>query len=93
MSTRPTQEKRRVHQLCAGPHVEYPDERFSAAYGPLIASQERSRSRMSTTDLLIATTALVAGAPLLTRNAKDFSRLPGLDVLDYRGLRGPLRNG
>ncbi len=34
-------------------------------------------------DLLIATSALVAGGSLLTRNAKDFSRVPGLDLLTY----------
>jgi predicted nucleic acid-binding protein len=83
MSTRPTQEKRRVDQLCAGLHVEYPDERFPAAYGSLVASQERSRGRISNMDLLIATSALVAEAALVTRNAKDFSRVPGLDVLGY----------
>ncbi len=83
MSTRPTQERRRVDQLCAGLHVEYPDERFPAAYGSLLALQERVRSRISTMDLLIATSALVAGAALVTRNARDFSRVPGLDVLGY----------
>lgn len=83
MSTRPTQERRRVDQLCAGLHIEYPDERFPAAYGSLLASQERGKGRISTMDLLIATSALVAGVPLLTRNAKDYSRVPGLDVLAY----------
>jgi len=34
-------------------------------------------------ELLIATSALVAGAPLATRSARDFSRVPGLDVLAY----------
>jgi predicted nucleic acid-binding protein len=34
-------------------------------------------------DLLIATTAVVEGAPLVTRNVKDFSRVPGLDLLSY----------
>jgi len=34
-------------------------------------------------DLLIATSAVVAGAPIVTRNAKDFSRVPDLEVVSY----------
>lgn len=83
MSARPTQEKRRVAQLCAGLHVEYPDERFAETYGSLLASQERVGGRISTMDLLIATSAVLSGAPLVSRNVKDFSRVPGLDVLTY----------
>ena len=83
MSARPTQEKRRVEQLCAGIHVQYPDERFPVAYGSLLASQERSRGRISNMDLLIATSAVLAGAPLVTRNHKDFPRVPDLVVLGY----------
>jgi tRNA(fMet)-specific endonuclease VapC len=83
MSTRPTQEKRRVDQLCAGLHVEYPDERFPAAYGSLLASQQRSGNRISTMDLLIATAAVLADAALVTRNTRDFSRVPDLVVLGY----------
>jgi predicted nucleic acid-binding protein len=82
MSERPTREKRRVDQLCQGLHIEYP-ERFAPAYGSLLAAQERTGGRISTMDLLIATSALVGGAPLVTRNARDFSRVPGLDVLTY----------
>ena len=81
MSRRPAQEKRRVDRLCEELHVDYPDERFASVYGSLLASQ--SRGRISTMDLLIATSALVAGAPLVTRNARDFARVPGLDVLAY----------
>jgi predicted nucleic acid-binding protein len=81
MSTRPAQEKRRVDRLCEELHVDYPDERFPSVYGSLLGSQ--SRGRISTMDLLISTSALVAGAPLVTRNARDFSRVPGLDVIAY----------
>jgi predicted nucleic acid-binding protein len=34
-------------------------------------------------DLLIATSAVVAGVPLVTRNAKDFARVPDLEVVSY----------
>lgn len=63
--------------------MDYPDERFPPVYGSLLGSQERTHGRISTMDLLIATSALVAGAPLVTRNARDFARVPGLDVLAY----------
>lgn len=34
-------------------------------------------------DLLIATAALIDDAPLVTKNVKDFSRVPGLRVIGY----------
>jgi predicted nucleic acid-binding protein len=34
-------------------------------------------------DLLIAGTALVEGAPLVTRNPSHFERVPDLRVLEY----------
>jgi tRNA(fMet)-specific endonuclease VapC len=83
MSTRPTEEKRKVDRLCAGLSVDYPDERFPATYGFLLSALERGPGRISTVDLLIATSAVIAEASLLTRNAKDFSRVPGLEVLGY----------
>jgi predicted nucleic acid-binding protein len=83
LSKKPAAERRRVDQLCAGVLVEYPDERFPRVYGSLLAALERGTGRISTMDLLIATTAIVAGAPLVTRNARDFSRVPGLTVLSY----------
>lgn len=83
MSTRPAHEKRRVDQLCAALHIEYPDGRFPAAYGSLLATQQRGGGRISTMDPLIATSALLAEAPLVTRNARDFSCVPGLVVLGY----------
>jgi predicted nucleic acid-binding protein len=39
---------------------------------------------IGTNDLWIAATALVNGMPLVTRNAREFARVPGLTVLPYR---------
>jgi tRNA(fMet)-specific endonuclease VapC len=83
MSKRPVEEKRKVERLCSGLSIHYPDDRFPAAYGSLLAVLERGPGRVSTMDLLIATSALIAEASLVTRNAKDFSRVPGLDILGY----------
>jgi tRNA(fMet)-specific endonuclease VapC len=82
-STKPSEERRKVDRLCSSLLVDYPDERFPAAYGSLLASQERGQGRISTMDLLIATSAVIAGASLVTRNTKDFSRVPGLEILSY----------
>ena len=38
--------------------------------------------RIKTPDALIAATALVTGAELVTRNVKDFEKVPGLKVID-----------
>ena len=38
---------------------------------------------MMAMDLRIATSAIVEDAPLVTRNVKDFSKVPGLRVLEY----------
>lgn len=83
LSKRPAEEKRKVDRLSASLGVDYPDERFPAVYGSLLAVQERGRGRISTMDLLIATAAVVAGASLVTRNTKDFARVFGLEVLSY----------
>lgn len=59
------------------------DQRFPPAYARLCASLGRSKRLIATMDLLIATAALLDDAPLITRNVKDFSRVPGLRVLSY----------
>ena len=83
MAKKPIEEKRKVERLCSGLSIHYPDERFPAAYGSLLAVLERGPGRVSTMDLLIATSALIAEASLVTRNARDFSRVPGLEILEY----------
>ncbi len=83
MSKKSSEEKRKVDRLCSSLGIDYPDERFPPTYASLLRTQERGSGRISTMDLLIATSALVAEASLLTRYAKDFSRVPGLDLLTY----------
>lgn len=63
--------------------IAYPDKRFVPTYARLLASIERSGRSIAAMNLLIATAAVVDEAPLLTRNVKDFSRVPGLRVLGY----------
>lgn len=54
-----------------------------ALYGRVLATLERAGQRIGAMDLLIATAALVDAAPVVTRNAQDFSRVPGLEVVTY----------
>ena len=57
------------------------DQAAASKAATLRAALEREGVSRSTPDLLIAGTAIVNGAALATRNAKDFSGT-GLDVVD-----------
>ena len=72
-----------IDQLLSGLLVVYPDDRFPALYGRLLAAIRRSRATVASMDLLIGTAALLEDAPLVTRNVKDFSKIPGLRLLTY----------
>ena len=81
--TRAPEEARRVHLFCQHCDVVYPDDRFAAVYGTKLAEIKRGGQSVSTMDLLVATVALVEQEPLITRNLKDFQKIPGLRVEDY----------
>ena len=83
MAARPSLERTRVRDLCAGMEVVYPDQRFPAMYARVLAALERARQKISAMDLLIATAALVDDAPLVTRNTRDFARVAGLELVGY----------
>jgi tRNA(fMet)-specific endonuclease VapC len=79
----PAAELERVSRLCDALVVQYPDQRFAAAYGRLLANVHSSGSPIATMDLLIGTAAILDDAPLVTRNGRHFSRIPGLTVESY----------
>lgn len=83
LSRRVIQEHEALDQLLQGFHIAHTDGRFMAVYARLYASLVRSGQMIGAMDLLIATHALVEDAPLVTKNAKHFSRVPGLRVLSY----------
>jgi len=72
-----------LDRLLAGFLIVYPDERFAAAYARLWVATNRRRRSVPAMDLLIATAAIIHDAPLVTKNVKDFSPIPGLRVLSY----------
>jgi tRNA(fMet)-specific endonuclease VapC len=72
-----------LDQFLAGFLITYPDQRFASAYARLWVATHRGRRIVPAMDLLIATSAIVDDAPLVTKNVKDFSRVPGLRVISY----------
>jgi predicted nucleic acid-binding protein len=83
LSPHPSREREHVQRLFEGVGIAFPDERFPPVYARLLAWHERAGRRVPTMDLLIATAAVVDQAPLVTRNVKDFSRIPDLVLLGY----------
>ena len=83
LSRQALKEHEALDQLLSGLEVACPDERFAPAYARLLAATSRGGRPVAAMDLLIATAATLDDAPLVTRNVKDFSRVPGLRVLRY----------
>ena len=83
LSKRALTEHETVDRVLSNMLVFYPDARFGSMYGRLFAATSRSGRPVPALDLLIATAALIEDAALVTRNLKDFSRIPGLRTLTY----------
>lgn len=60
------------------PQIAY-DERAAAKF----EARRKQKIRIGTQDLRIASIALVHGATVVTRNLRDFSKVPNLDVVDW----------
>jgi tRNA(fMet)-specific endonuclease VapC len=78
---------RRRRELAAGldqiQHVPF-DTGAAMAAASIRVELERQGSTIGPLDMLIAGTALSRGAALVTNNAAEFSRVPGLRVLDWK---------
>ena len=83
LSDRPEQERATIVALCSAFELAYPDETFPPAYARLLATLERKGERASVMDLLIATAAILDRAPLVTREATGFERIPDLQIVTY----------
>lgn len=83
LARQPLREHEALDELLSGLLVSYPGDRFAAAYGRLLAATSRGGRQVAAMDLLIATAAMLDDAPLVTRNVKDFARVPGLRLLRY----------
>ena len=84
---RSTLPARRQRELEAGlahlQHVPF-DSAAAMAAASIRVGLEKQGSTIGLLDLLIAGTAVSRGATLVTNNAAEFSRVPGLRVLDWK---------
>ena len=78
---------RRRRELEAGlahiRHVPF-DSAAAMAAAAIRIALEKQGSTIGPLDMLIAGTAVSRGAALVTNNAAEFSRVPGLRVLDWK---------
>jgi predicted nucleic acid-binding protein len=61
----------------------WPDEKTLELYAQIYANLRGQNQLIGPHDLWIAASAQQHGLPLLTRNAAEFERIPGLDVVRY----------
>ena len=74
----------RIDGLLANVIVEHFRAEDTLCYGRLRADLERSGNIIGTMDSLIAAQALRLGATIVTHNLREFSRVPGLKVVDWQ---------
>jgi tRNA(fMet)-specific endonuclease VapC len=79
----PPGEVERLSHRCETLLVRCPDEAFAVHYGRMLARLGASGKSVDTMDALIATAALLDGAPLITRNTRHFAKVPGLQLVEY----------
>jgi len=83
LAKNPRLEREKVARLFGVVELALPAEGFAETYGRLMSETVRRGERVATMDVLIATSAVMVDAPLLTRNSKDFGRIRGLRLLSY----------
>ncbi len=82
-SSRPIEEAKKVRHLLDTLDILEFSTAASEAFGKLSIEFQRKGNDIGDFDLLIASIALTNGEPLLTKNAKHFSKVPGLAIESY----------
>ena len=83
LSNESSREQQAIQGICAALSIRHTGDKLAKVYGRILATLQKSGRSIATMDLLIAASALVDEAPLVTRNLGHFQRVPGLEVLTY----------
>jgi tRNA(fMet)-specific endonuclease VapC len=59
------------------------DEEAAQVYGDIRATLEKAGTPIGSMDMLIAAHAVSLGIPLVTNNAREFIRIPALNIIDW----------
>jgi len=59
------------------------DEQAACVYGEIRAALEKAGTPIGAMDMLIAAHAVSLGLPLVTNNAREFGRVPALQVVNW----------
>lgn len=79
----PDEEVRRLEGVLAPRPVAKTTEAIAARAGRLDGQLRRDGVRIAVSDLIIGATGLAYNEPIVTRDAQDFERLPGVEVASY----------
>jgi predicted nucleic acid-binding protein len=82
-SSRPIEEAKKVRHLLDTLDILEFSVAASETFGKLSIELQRKGNDIGDFDLLIASIALIHGEALLTKNARHFSKVPGLAVESY----------
>ena len=83
LSGNPTLELDRVMKLVEPLPVIYPDSSFPVLYGETLAELTRDGIPVPVMDLLLAVLAKRFAFPILTRDARHFKKIAGLEISTY----------
>ncbi len=76
-------EREQIQLLCQHCEVVYPDNRLAPLYGKILAHLQTLGTPIGAMDLLIGAQALVFNEILISRNLKDFQKIPNLQLESY----------
>jgi len=83
-SSRPARNREALEQFISPLEVAPFDRRATAVYGKLRTTLEKKGQAIGSMDLLIAAQALSLEVQLITHNLREFGRVPGLRVEDWK---------